>query len=485
MNWWVLRRRIHSSWLIAATAASVVVGMWLSGVVYQGWFSPLIWAVSGLAMVLTALWWRYLALVPLCVCGGLIIGAWRGSVSESSLEVYKPLIGATIEFSGIIQEDVDVNASGDEVVRLSQVKYDGVELPGKIWVITRSDGKLRRSDQVTFSGKISSGFGNFNATVYRADIVSIERPQPGDVALTIRDWFGDRVRSVIGEPEVSLGLGYLLGQRRSLPPELSESLRIAGLTHVIVASGYNLTILVRLARRLFMKVSRFSSLAAASGMVASFVAITGMSPSMARAGLVTGLSLLAWYYGRKFHPLVLLPITAAVTVLVNPSYLRGDIGWQLSFAAFSGVMILAPLLQAYFFGDKKPGVIRQIMGETISAQIVTIPILVIAFGQISNVAILANLLVLPLVPLAMLLVFVSGLSAWLLPVIGGFVAEPTSWLLGYMIQVATTLSQLPWAMTEVRVGWWLVVVYYGALILACVYMKIATGFRLRDSNIVE
>lgn len=485
MNWWVLRRRVHTSWLIAAAAISVVVGMWLAGLIGQGWFSPLIWLVSGLAMILTAIWWRHLALIPLCVCGGLVIGLWRGSVSDVSVKAYQPLVGITTEISGVIQEDVDTNASGDEVVRLTNIQYDGVSLPGKIWVTTRSEGKLRRSDQVTFSGKISSGFGNFNATIYRAKPVSIERPELGDVALGVRDWFGDQVRSVIGEPEVSLGLGYLLGQRRSLPPELNESLRIAGLTHVIVASGYNLTILVRLARRLFMKISRFSSLLAASGMVASFIAVTGMSPSMARAGLVTGLSLLAWYYGRKFHPLVLLPIAAATTVLINPSYLRGDVGWQLSFAAFAGVMILAPLLQAYFFGDKKPGVIRQIMGETISAQIATVPILVISFGQISNIALLANLLVLPLVPLAMLLVFVSGLAVWLVPVIGAAVAMPTTWLLGYMIQVASKLSQLPWAVSEVRAGWWLAAVYYGGLILVCIYMKSATGLSLRDSNIVE
>ena len=57
----------------------------------------------------------------------------------------------------------------------------------------------------------------------------------------------------------------------------------------------------------------------------------------------------------------------AITVLINPSYAWGDVGWQLSFAAFAGVMLLAPLLQSYYFGDKKPGTVRQILGETIAA----------------------------------------------------------------------------------------------------------------------
>ncbi len=78
-----------------------------------------------------------------------------------------------------------------------------------------------------------------------------------------------------------------------------------------------------------------------------------MSPSMSRAGLVAGLSLLAWYYGRRIHPLVLLPLAMAITVMVQPSYAWGDLGWQLSFAAFAGVLIGAPLIQAYFLATRK------------------------------------------------------------------------------------------------------------------------------------
>ena len=97
------------------------------------------------------------------------------------------------------------------------------------------------------------------------------------------------------------------------------------------------------------------------------------------------LSLLAWYYGRSFHPVILLFFVAALSLLINPSYGWNDLGWALSFLSFAGVMILAPLLQAYFFGDKKPGTVRQILGETFSAQLVTAPLLIMTFGQISVV----------------------------------------------------------------------------------------------------
>ena len=132
---------------------------------------------------------------------------------------------------------------------------------------------------------------------------------------------------------------------------------------------------------------------------------------MSRAGLVAGLSLAAWYYGRTIHPLVLLPVSAAITLIVNPQFGWGDLGWQLSFASFTGVIILAPLLHKYFFGGKDPGTFRQILIETLSAQLATLPLLMMSFGVVSNVALIANMLILPFVPLAMLLTFASGVLA--------------------------------------------------------------------------
>ncbi len=221
------------------------------------------------------------------------------------------------------------------------------------------------------------------------------------------------------------------------------------------------------------------------GLIVAFMAVTGASPSMSRAGLVAGLSLLAWYYGRTFHPLVLLPFAAAVTLLINPSYGWGDLGWQLSFAAFAGVMILAPLLQAYYFGEKKPGIMWQIVGETVAAWLVTLPILLVAFGQMSNVAIVANLLILPLVPLAMLLVFLAGITSLIFTPIAPIVGYPAYLLLHYMTQTASWIAGLEWAQTELTITWWQAAVVYMLLAGFCAYMWRVTRFKLSDSSIVE
>ena len=307
---------------------------------------------------------------------------------------------------------------------------------------------------------------------------------PGDVAVNVRDWFAERVRAHVPAPEVDLGLGYLLGLRRALPTDLAEALKIAGLTHVIVASGYNLTILVRLSRRLFVRISKYLSMLSSVGMILAFMAVTGLSPSMSRAGLVAGLSLAAWYYGRTVHPFVLLPFSAAITLLINPQFGWGDLGWQLSFASFAGVIILAPLLQRYFFGEKEPGTVRQILGETLSAQIMTLPLILLAFGMLSNVALIANMLILPFVPLAMLLVFLVGVCSGV-PFVADVLTVPTTWLLKYMTSVAQWLADQPWAQSEIAISGVTALVAYVGLALAIWWMARQTKFRFGEVNIVE
>lgn len=483
MQWWILRQKLHASWLITLLSAAIVLG-----VVCAQWnatFSSGLWLAVSLAAIGLVLWRRSVYLVPIIVLAGIGVGLWRGSIEQNQLIVYKNLYESAVTVTGKVSDDTDIGKGGAVVVRVSDITIDNHPVAGKLWISSSTKYDIKRGDTVTIVGTLRAGFGNFAGTMYRADVTKVQRPQPGDVARRVRDWFADAVRMAIPDPQASLGIGYLVGQKRALPPDLSEALMIVGLTHVVVASGYNLTILVRLARRLFVKVSKYLALLSASTMVLAFMAVTGASPSMSRAGLVAGLSLAAWYYGRSFHPLVLLPFAAAITVLIDPGFAWGDLGWQLSFAAFAGVMILAPLLQRYFYGDKKPGIVRQILGETISAHIVTLPILIYAFGVYSNVAIIANLLVLPLVPLAMLLTFIAGIGALVAPSIASVIGAPASWLLEYMVAVAKYLAGLPWAQGGLQIGPFVTAALYVMIIGVCIYLSRVTKYNLRDSNLVE
>ena len=457
----------------------------MAGVTPPGIFGSVAWLLAGIVLILIAIWRSRAVYVLFAVIGGVSVGVWRGSMEQGNVAVYEKLIGQTAIVTGTVKEDVEVNKRGQIVVRLAVSDIDTIPSNGTIWVTITAGAKVQRSDKLTIKTSLSPGFGSFSAAAYSAQLIDVKQPVPGDVALKVRDWFADGVRKVLDEPQSSLGLGYLVGQRRGLPEELDTALVAAGLTHIVVASGYNLTILVRLARKIFEKVSKYLAFISASGMILSFIAITGMSPSMSRAGLVAGLSLLAWYYGRKFHPLVLLPFAMAVTLLVQPSYAWGDVGWQLSFAAFGGVMILAPLLQAYFFGDKPERPLRRILIETIAAQICTLPVLLVAFGQFSLVAPIANLLILPLVPLAMLLTFGAGIGGLLFGVSAYVVGIPAQLLLTYMTMTASYMGNLPWAVQEVALTTSAAVGLGVTIIAFCMYASHRTKVNLAHTSLIE
>lgn len=478
--WWV-SKKVHSSWCIAAGCMGFVLGVGLAIRFDVPWYWILLAGVCAVACMIMRV--SYIVL-PL-IASSCVLGVGYGGVYRQDQSRITPIIGSHVRILGTVREDPSVGSRGSTVLQLNYLKVGGVEMGGSVWVNTLEHIDVKRGDRVAVAGVLDEGFATYVGMMREVHVESIERPEKGDMGRVFRDWFSQGVHQGIPDPQASLGLGYLTGQKSALPEDLSEALQIAGLTHIVVASGYNLTILVRLARRLFVRVSKFLAAFTASSMIVAFVMVTGLSPSMTRAGLVSGLSLLAWYYGRRFHPLVLLPFAACITVLLQPSYAWGDMGWQLSFVAFAGVMIVAPLLQAYFFGDKTPGTIRQVLGETVAAHIVTLPITVPAFGVVSNVAIIANLLIVPLVPLAMLLTFITGVTGLIAPGIAEFVGMPATWLLSYMTGTAMTLSQFSWAQVEYQPELWVVCAYVVGLVAVCVYMWRATRYSLRSGSIID
>ncbi|HSX47087.1 MAG TPA: ComEC/Rec2 family competence protein, partial [Patescibacteria group bacterium] len=194
-----------------------------------------------------------------------------------------------------------------------------------------------------------------------------------------------------------------------------------------------------------------------------FLLMTGLSASVVRAALVTLLSLLAWYYGRTLRPLLLIALVAAVTALWNPLYLWSDVGWYLSFLAFFGVLILAPLLNKRFFGTTEPRAIAGLLTETTSALLLTIPFVLYIFSQISLIAMVANMLVVPLVPLAMLLSLIAGLAGMLVPVLGGWLALPANYLLTYLLDLVQLISRWPYVLIKRQLPLFGMLFLYGCL----------------------
>lgn len=479
-----LKRRQHSSIFIAYISCGVLLGVGVSILPKSSMLLGMGWVVFALLLCIICFYKRNTWMLGLAIVAGLLLGIARATPVLRQLEAYDHLHDKGVQMKGVVIDDTATGRHGDKQIKLTDLETNNTRYYGTLWVSTATELNIKRGHEVVVRGVIQEGFGSFAASMYRARVVEV-RDTHADKAREIRDGFNSAVNRFVNEPQASLGIGFLTGQKTNLSDNLEEQLRVVGLTHIVVASGYNLTILVRFTRRIFARVSKYLAAMTGGLMIAGFMLVTGLSPSMSRAGLVAGLSLAAWYYGRRVHPLVLLPFAAAITVLINPSFMWGDMGWYLSFAAFAGVMLVAPLLQHYFFGAKKPATIRQIVGETISAQLATLPIIAMSFGVVALFALPANLLVLPFVPLAMLLVFVTGIFALILPIVAPVFGFLAYMILNYMTSVVSLFSQIPNATTEIKLGSIGVIIFYTVLILIGLYLWKVTKHDFKNDNLIE
>jgi competence protein ComEC len=147
----------------------------------------------------------------------------------------------------------------------------------------------------------------------------------------------------------------------------------------------------------------------------------------------------------------------------NPKLLEFDIGFQLSFGALAGLLFVHPKLAEWlpyknFFTDA--------IYPTIAAQISTAPLILYHFGNFSVVSVLTNFLVLPAIPIAMMVGFVTLLAGYVLPFFGGLAGAATWAVLEYVILAVGWTSKIPGAsLSELPFPFWAMVLYYLVLIV--------------------
>jgi competence protein ComEC len=387
-----------------------------------------------------------LALLCACCFGA---GLWRGAAVMNALLPYRDLQRHTVTLrvratdDAVYGERSQLSFTAD---RLQVLAPAALDLPGSMKISGFGEAAIYRGDIVQVTGRPYLTRGNTQASLSFAQLHVLAHGGSGIDAF--RQRFVAGMQSALPEPQASFGLGLLIGQRSTLPPKAAHALLAAGLTHIIAVSGYNLTIMVEAARRTSAKRSKFQTMAACLLLIAIFLLITGSSPSIVRAAMVSVLSLFAWYYGRVIKPLVLLCVAAAASAFANPLYVWGNVSWYLSFLAFYGVLVLAPLVTRRMYGTGRPRLLTQICIESMCAEAMTLPYILHIFGQISLVALPANVLVVAAVPLAMLLTAVAGLAGMLVPSLAGWVAWPAKLLLRLMLAAAQLMANVPHAFVE-------------------------------------
>ncbi len=292
----------------------------------------------------------------------------------------------------------------------------------------------------------------------------------------IKNIFENAVGKVFPEPSAALLHGILLGSRAALGVDWQERFRVTGLIHIVVLSGYNLTVVAEGLRRLLGFLPRhFSALFSLSALVL-FTLMTGAGPATVRAALMAGLALVAGALGRA--PAARRGLWAAGLLMVwhNPAILRDDLGFQLSFLATAGLLYLSPVLENFlvrsrFLSGYLPRSFAGLAAATLSAQIFILPWVVYRIGAWPTYALFTNLLVLPFVPAIMFGGFFAVLAA-LTSVVLGPVGTALAWitmtpvyfmLLG-LLTLVRWVALWPWANLELPpIPWTFVVIAYSLL----------------------
>lgn len=410
----------------------------------------------------------------LVVCG-LGVGWWRGSVFGLRMQGDAALYDKEVTLVGQASDEAVYGKQYQLEFTLQHVQI--IKPYGRIFTGSLTIGgfgttAVYRGDVVVVTGKLKRSLGNSVGAVRFAKLQVVHHDSSWLNAFRRRFIAG--MQSALPEPVASFGLGLLIGQRSTLPDDINSQLRRVGLTHVIAVSGYNLTIIVMACRRLLAKRSKYQTLMACLVVMGLFLLATGSSPPIVRASIVSVLSIWAWYYGRSIKPVVLLLVSGAITVVMYPPYLWGNVSWYLSFLSFFGVLVLGPPVTRRLCGEREPKLLAAVVIETVCATVAVLPYSLYIFGQVSVVGLVANVLTVPLIPLAMCLSLIAGLGGMLCSAAAGWVAWPAVLLLTYILDIAAFLSRVPHAYIE-NIG-------FSWRAMACLYATIvAVLFILQQS----
>lgn len=190
----------------------------------------------------------------------------------------------------------------------------------------------------------------------------------------------------------------------------SKKIKDSGLVHITAVSGYNVSIiLVGLFRLLRNAIGKNKAFYLSVSILIAFCFMTGFSPSVVRASIMGLTAIIAKMVGRKGSPINLLVLAALIMMVINP-FVIFDIGFQLSFLATIGI-IYSQKISNFIEKSRWFSFIATIFVESLMAQLFCFGILLYHFGRISLIGLVSNIFILPIVPLAMSVVFIGLIVA--------------------------------------------------------------------------
>ncbi|MEK7579234.1 MAG: ComEC/Rec2 family competence protein [Patescibacteria group bacterium] len=271
----------------------------------------------------------------------------------------------------------------------------------------------------------------------------------------LRRTFVEGLSRAVGEPYAGLAAGVVFGIDGAISEDLEEVFRKIGLSHILVASGYNITLVAKAILRTFARAPPWVSRTCASLGIVGFVLMTGASSATVRAGIMALVALLGEALVRRYDITRALFLAGWGMTLVNPNLLLHDPSFQLSFAATWGLCTVAPPIQKMFVakGPAGGGQARlfgsELLSATIGTQIAVLPLILFYAGGTSPYSLLANILALPVVPFLMITSIITGVFGLVVPILGVVSGGAVTLVGWYVIKVADVFSRLPGSFVQI------------------------------------
>ena len=394
-------------------------------------------------------------------------------VDEKTQPFLKDLYEKKVVISGTIDREIDVRENKMfVVVRVKKVDNENIFVLKKqfVRVTTKYYSRLKYGDEVILSGTIKEpedfitdtektfkfkGFLAKDDIYYlmsfpKIEVVSREENRSIiGVIFDVKKSFINHMNMFLPSPHSPLLAGILIGAKQSLGADILEKFRIVGLIHIVVLSGYNVSLVAFSIQKICNVFPRFISIPLSLLGIILFALLTGAGATIVRSSIMASLAIGVSIFDLKYDAGRALFLAGMIMIFQNPMIVFYDPSFQLSFMATIGLVYVSPMIEKVFLWITDVMGFREIITSTVATQIAVLPLLINMTGQVSIISLLANILVLPAIPITMLV----GFCALMVSYVSVVLAYPFSVfvyaLLSYQLFVVEWLSKVPFGVISI------------------------------------
>jgi competence protein ComEC len=279
-----------------------------------------------------------------------------------------------------------------------------------------------------------------------------------------------RINNYVSSPASMLAGGMLFGNS-NMSKELADAFRVAGLSHIIVLSGFNIAIVISFVLFVLAFLPLALRIAVASISVIGFVMMVGAEASVLRAVCMAFVALLSTLLGRAYVARQALILSLFAIIMYEPSALLYDVSLHLSFLATAGIVYLSEPIKSIVQRYITRTSIAELFTTTLAAYISTLPYICFTFGRVSVYALIANMFALPLVPLAMLFSGMTVFFSYVSDTLAGAFGFADTLVVNIILFIARSIGHLPFATFAFSTSAFGAVALYALLLATLVYLS--------------